>query len=212
MQPTQNPTSGPVHPASLALLNQHLAAAIDLRGQIKHASWNVRGPGATAAYGVLDSASAAVEQYAELIAYQLAELGGSASGTIATAATRSFLATYPLGVADSRDHARAVVRAMSTFALSVQCAGAWAVQSGDAGTAALLYEIVRGLDRQIASIKRLTMAERRAPKVCPFATWGGAAAPAEDRRSHKAGAEAAVPRARVSVAEPPDGMRMEIGA
>ena len=212
MQPTQNPTSDPAHTASLALLNQHLAAAIDLRSQIKHASWNVRGPRATVAYGVLDSASAAVEQYAEVIACRLAELGGSASGTIAAAATRSFLATYPLGAADSGDHARAVIRALSTFALSVQCAGSWAAQSGDAGTATLLNEIARGLDRPIASIKRLTMPERRAPNVCPFAAWGGAAGPAEDRRSQKAGAEAGVPRARDPGAEPPDGMRMEIGA
>ncbi len=168
MQPTHDLLSGPVRRRSLELLNRHLAAAIDLRGQTKHACWNVRGLGSVAAYGPLDRVSAAIEQYADLIACQVAELGGSANGTIAAAVTRSFLAAYPLGPADPGHHARAVARALVTFGESLRQTSARAAHSGDAGTAALLTEIARGLDRPITVIERLTMPERRAARPAPY--------------------------------------------
>ena len=177
MQPTHDLLSGPVRRRSLELPNRHLAAAIDFRGQIKHACWNVRGLGSAAACGPLDRVSVAIEHYADLIACQVAELGGSANGTIAAAVTRSFLPAYPLGPADAGHHARAVARALVAFGESLRQASVRAAHSGDAGTAALLTEIARGLDRPITVIERLTMPERRAARPAPYPTAPPGASP-----------------------------------
>ncbi len=44
MQHTHNTLSENIRAKSVELLNKHLAAAIDLHGQVKQAHWNVRGP------------------------------------------------------------------------------------------------------------------------------------------------------------------------
>ena len=44
MQKTANTLSKNIRAKSVAVLNRHLAAAIDLHAQVKQAHWNVRGP------------------------------------------------------------------------------------------------------------------------------------------------------------------------
>ena len=44
MRQTHNTLSLEIRIQSAELLNKHLAAAIDLHGQVKQAHWNVRGP------------------------------------------------------------------------------------------------------------------------------------------------------------------------
>jgi len=163
------PSGRPFHAHSIDLLNRHLAAAIDLRGQIKHACRNLRGPDAVPAYGPLDRAAAAIEHYADLIACQVVELGGGADLTVQAAATRSFLAPYLLGTAGVCQHARAVAGALERFCRSLRRAGTQAADFGDAGTAVLLLEMAGGLDRLAAGIDRLTGTSRRPPHLVPIA-------------------------------------------
>jgi len=141
------PSGRPFHTHSIDLLNRHLAAAIDLRSQIKHASRNLRGPDVVPAYGPL----------------------GGADLTVQAAATRSFLAPYPLGTAGVRQHARAVAGALERFCRSVRRAGTQAADFGDAGTAVLLLEMAGGLDRLVAGIDRLAGTSRRPPHLVPIA-------------------------------------------
>src|SRR3546814_4335710 len=89
MQHTYNALSANIRAQSIELLNRHLAAAIDLRGQVKQAHWNVRGPSFIAVHELFDS---------DTLAERAAALGGTAQGTVHIAAEHSFLPPYTLGV------------------------------------------------------------------------------------------------------------------
>ena len=160
------------------------------------------------------------------MACQVAELGGSANGTIAAAVTRSFLPAYPLGPADAGHHARAVARALVTFGESLRQASVRAAHFGDAGTAALLTEIARGLDRPITVIERLTMPERRAACPAPYpAAPPGPIAPGDGAYgvpapwpaeyywpSPVAATQGSVPGMHDPIPAPAPGMRIETDA
>ena len=130
-----------------ALLNQRLASAVDLQLQMKQAHWNVKGPSFIALHELFDKVSEAVEDYVDLIAERIVQLGGIAEGTVRCAAARSRLAEYPLTVADGMAHVEAVARALSTFGQEVRSTIDEAGALDDADTADLLTEVSRGLDK-----------------------------------------------------------------
>ena len=94
MQPTHNALSENVRAQSAELLNLHLAAAIDLHGQLKQAHWNVRGPTFIAVHELFDKVAETVEGYTDQIAERAAALGAIAQGTVQVAAERSFLVPF----------------------------------------------------------------------------------------------------------------------
>src|SRR5438270_2119775 len=98
MYKTANTLSKNIRAKSVALLNRHLAAAIDLHAQIKQAHWNVRGPIFIAIHELFDKVADVVEEYSDKIAERAGTLGGSAEGTVQTAAQHAFLDTSRLWV------------------------------------------------------------------------------------------------------------------
>src|SRR5256886_6758830 len=98
-----------------ALMNQRLADAVDLQLQMKQAHWNVKGPHFIGLHELFDKIDEAVEEYVDLIAERIVQLGGIAEGTVRVAAERSRLEEYPLDIADGHAHVEAVARALSTF-------------------------------------------------------------------------------------------------
>lgn len=149
MQKTHNTLSKKIRVQSVALLNLHLAAAIDLHAQLKQAHWNVRGPGFIAIHQLFDRVSTAVENYSDMLAERAGGLGGTANGTIQVAVKRSFLVRYPLGIADELQHLFAVSGALAAFGGSVIEAIAKSTEIEDPTTADLFTEISRGIDQQL---------------------------------------------------------------
>ena len=149
MQHTYNTLSENVRAKSTGLLNKHLAAAIDLHGQVKQAHWNVRGPTFIAIHELFDKVADNVESYSDALAERAAALGGTAQGTVHIAAERSFLAPYALGVADENEHILAVSTSLAAFGRSARSAIGDAAASGDADTADLFTEVSRDIDQQL---------------------------------------------------------------
>lgn len=149
MQPVRNTLSEAIRMQSVALLNKHLAAAIDLHAQMKQAHWNVRGLSFIAIHELFDKVSVEVENYSDLIAERAGGLGGTALGTIQAAVENSFLIPYPLGIADERQHVFAVAGALAAFGQSVREAIGKATDFGDVDTADLFTEVSRGIDHQL---------------------------------------------------------------
>jgi len=149
MQQTHNTLSENIRAQSIELLNKHLAAAIDLHGQVKQGHWNVRGPGFIAIHELFDKVSGHVQVYSDLIAERAGGLGGTAHGTIQVATAKSFLVPYALGIANEHQHAFAVSATLAAFGQSVREAVDQATALGDAGTADLFTEILRGVDQQL---------------------------------------------------------------
>ena len=149
MQKTHNTLAKKIRVQSVALLNLHLAAAIDLHAQMKQAHWNVRGPGFIAIHKLFDQVSTEVENYSDMLAERAAGLGGTAHGTIQVAIKESFLIPYPLGVADEMKHLFAVSAALAAFGGSIIEAIAKSAKIEDPTTADLFTEISRGIDQQL---------------------------------------------------------------
>lgn len=117
---THNTLPESIRAQSAELLNKHLAAAIDLHGQVKQAHWNVRGPGFLAVHELFDDVSEEVEAYSDMIAERAGGLGATAYGTVQGAAERSFLVPYALGVADVSEHVFAVASSLAAFGQSAR--------------------------------------------------------------------------------------------
>ena len=138
-----------VREKSVALLNKHLAAAIDLHAQMKQAHWNVRSSNYIAIHELFDKVASEVEGYSDRLAERAAGLGGTAHGTIQIAVARSFLFPYTLGIGDVTQHVFAASGALAAFGQSVRGATGLAAKFGDADTANLFTEISRGVDQQL---------------------------------------------------------------
>jgi len=149
MHPTHNTLSENIRTQSVELLNRHLAAAIDLHGQLKQAHWNVRGPSFIGVHELFDRVAGEAESYSDLIAERAAGLGGVAEGTVQVASERSFLVPYPLRIADESQHIFAVSATLAAFGQSARDAIGQSETVGDADTADLFTAISRGVDQQL---------------------------------------------------------------
>ena len=94
-------------------LNARLAEAIDLGAQAKHAHWNVKGPNFIALHELFDKVAEAVEEHIDELAERITALGGTAHGTIATAARASSLPPYPEQVSEGLQHVDALATALA---------------------------------------------------------------------------------------------------
>jgi starvation-inducible DNA-binding protein len=149
MHQTHNTLSENIRTQSVAALNKHLAAAIDLHGQIKQAHWNVRGPTFIAIHRLFDEVAETALEASDLLAERAAALGGTAEGTVQVATAKSFLVPYELGVADEAKHVFAVSAALAAFGQSIRDAAGVSTTQGDTTTADLFTEISRGIDLKL---------------------------------------------------------------
>ena len=130
-----------------ALLNQRLAACIDLELQCKQAHWNVKGPTFIALHELFDDIHEDVGSYADLLGERVVQLGGIAEGTAGVVASRSTLADYPLAIATGAEHVTALSDALAEFGRAVRVSIEEMTELEDAGSADILTEISRGIDK-----------------------------------------------------------------
>jgi len=131
----------------IALMGQRLADVTDLQLQLKQAHWNVKGPHFIGLHELFDKIAGEIEDYVDMIAERIVQLGGIAEGTVRVAAARSRLEEYPLAIAEGRAHVEAVARALSTFGRAARVTIDEAGALEDADTAELFTEISRGIDK-----------------------------------------------------------------
>jgi starvation-inducible DNA-binding protein len=144
----------------ITLMNQRLADVVDLQMQLKQAHWNVKGPHFIGLHELFDKVNEEVEEYTDLIAERIAQLGGIARGTVREAAAHSRLEEYPLDIADGSAHVEAVARALSTFGREVRATIDEADELGDADTSDMFTEISRGIDKSLWFVEAHTQAPK----------------------------------------------------
>ena len=130
-----------------ALMNQRLADVVDLQTQLKQAHWNVKGPHFISLHQLFDQIAEEVEEYVDLIAERIVQLGGIAEGTARVAAARSRMEEYPLTIGEGSAHVAAVAKALSTFGRDARVSIEEAGKLNDADTADIFTEISRGVDK-----------------------------------------------------------------
>ena len=131
----------------IGLLNQRLAEAIDLQTQCKQAHWNVKGPAFIALHKLFDDVNEDVEEYVDLIAERVVQLGGIAEGTVGAVEERSTLPDYPLALSNGNEHVAALSDALATFGRTMRIGIEEMNELEDAGSADTLTEISRGVDK-----------------------------------------------------------------
>lgn len=141
-------------------LNERLADAIDLGAQTKHAHWNVKGPHFIALHELFDKVAESVEDHVDDLAERITTLGGTAYGTIATAARTTSLKPYPEDITEGMQHVDALSSALADFGKKVRKGidqtGDW----GDADTADLLTGISRDVDKYLWFLEAHLQAKR----------------------------------------------------
>lgn len=131
----------------VAILNQRLADASDLKSQAKQAHWNVKGMNFIALHELFDQVSTSVETHIDDIAERITTLGGTAMGTIRVAAQNSSLSEYPLEITDGTAHVDALSTALADFGKKVRADIDKSDELGDADTADLFTGISREIDK-----------------------------------------------------------------
>jgi starvation-inducible DNA-binding protein len=144
---TKNDLPEKVRAEVARLLNQRLASAIDLQTQCKQAHWNVKGPTFIALHKLFDEINEEVEDYVDLLAERVVQMGGTAEGTIGIVADRTELIDYPVALLTGAEHVAALSDALSEFGRTVRVGIDEMNDLEDAGSADILTEISRGVDK-----------------------------------------------------------------
>lgn len=149
MYKTKNDIAERTRGSLIEILNARLADSVDLMHQAKQAHWNVKGPSFIALHKLFDEIVDSAEEYMDLIAERVVQLGGTAEGTVQAAAKRSTLKEYSLNISAERDHVEALSSALAVYGKNVRHAIDQADGLGDKDTADIFTEISRGADKYL---------------------------------------------------------------
>ena len=131
----------------VAILNQRLADASDLKSQAKQAHWNVKGMSFIALHELFDRVSTELDPIVDDLAERVTTLGGTALGTVRVAANNSTLPEYPLEISDGPDHVEALSTVLADFGKKVRADIDATDELGDKDTADLLTGVSRSIDK-----------------------------------------------------------------
>ncbi len=133
----------------IEILNQTLAATLDLKTQTKQAHWNVKGMDFLQLHELFDEMATELEDYVDMVAERVTALGGIALGTARIAAESSILPEYALDAVSGEDHVTALADRYGAYAKHVRSAIDQTDDLGDADTADLYTEISRTIDKRL---------------------------------------------------------------
>jgi starvation-inducible DNA-binding protein len=136
----------------ITLLNHSLACTVDLRSQVKQASWNVKGTDFSLLQTLFETIATELNAYVNLMAERIVVLGGEVLGTVRIAATQSTLPEYPGGLVEGNAHVLALAERFAHYTTAIRHAIARAADVGDADTAAIYTDISRGVDKRLGSL------------------------------------------------------------
>jgi starvation-inducible DNA-binding protein len=115
MRTTDNPLPLSARSKIVAILNQRLVESIDLYQQLKHAHWNVRGPGFLSIHELFDQIAESVEVNVDQIAERITALGGVALGTTQVVSKESRLPSYDVDLVNVNDHLKALIKSLAAY-------------------------------------------------------------------------------------------------
>jgi starvation-inducible DNA-binding protein len=162
---TSNDLPETVRAQVAALLNDRLADVIDLATQAKQAHWNVKGPQFIALHKLFDEIHDAAQEYVDLLAERVVQLGGIAEGTVRIVAERSELTEYPRTIADGPEHVDALAGALAEFGARIRRAIDQTGDLGDQDSADICTEISRGIDKWLWFVEAHVQVGSRAGAV-----------------------------------------------
>jgi starvation-inducible DNA-binding protein len=136
----------------ITLLQQTLACTVDLRSQVKQASWNLKGTDVFPLQALFTTIATELDNYTDLVAARIAALGGVARGTARMIVAQSTLPEYPEELVAGTAHVRALAERFAHYATAVRADIAHAMDVEDAGTANLYTDISRGIETRLGEL------------------------------------------------------------
>jgi starvation-inducible DNA-binding protein len=149
MYPTKNSLPEKVRIQICGLLQEHLSNSLDLVTQAKQAHWNVKGPDFISLHELFDKIAEDAEEYIDLIAERIVQLGGIAEGTLRSAAKRTKLPDYPLGISAGHEHVNALAYTLASYGENVRSVIGQADELRDPDTADIFTQISREVDKYL---------------------------------------------------------------
>ena len=134
---------------SVALLEKRISDGIDMALITKQAHWNLKGPQFIGVHLMLDTFREAQDEWVDMMAERITQLGGTAFGTVQEVAQRTALEPYPVNIYQVSDHIHALIDRYATVANALRSSIDEADEAGDADTADLFTEVSRGIDKQL---------------------------------------------------------------
>ncbi|MBP5975373.1 DNA starvation/stationary phase protection protein Dps [Brasilonema sp. CT11] len=133
----------------VGILNQTLAASLDLKTQVKQAHWNVKGTDFYQLHEMFDEMAGELEEYIDMLAERITALGGYACGTVRMSAAASILPEYPTDILMGMEHVTALADRFAPYAKHVREAIHKTDDLGDLDTADLYTEVSRTIDKRL---------------------------------------------------------------
>ena len=146
---TTNNTKTKAKAVSMQVLQARMADGIDLALVTKQAHWNLKGPQFIGVHLMLDGFREEIDEWNDMMAERITQLGGTARGTAQEVSRETSLKPYPTDIYAISDHVQALIERYSAVANSVREGINTTGDAGDLGTADLLTEVSRGLDKQL---------------------------------------------------------------
>lgn len=147
LHPTRNDISSSDRKKVVKTFSPLLAGMIDLQLRAKNAHWNVRGAGFLPVHEMLDKLTEDIEDYADLIAERVIQLGGPARGLLPDVAAESKLKPYEVIDNHVAIHLEAMAESIAQIGKDVRAGIDASDKANDADSADILTEISRGLDK-----------------------------------------------------------------
>ena len=149
MHSTKNDLPSKVRSKVVAILGDRLADATDVMLASKQAHWNVKGRTFFQLHELFDKINESAEEWVDLLAERIVQLGGTADGTVQATAKRTSMAPYPLEITRGEDHVEAMSNALASLGKKVRAAIDKTGKAGDADTADIFTEISRDVDKYL---------------------------------------------------------------
>jgi len=153
LYPTRIDIAPEIRAYLITLLNQTLACTMDLRSQVKHAAWNVRGNAFVQLRALFEAIAIELDAHTNLVAERITVLGGVARGTVRTAATQSMLPEYPGDLMEGNAHVLALAECFARYAKMVRACITQAADVEDVDTANVYTDISRGVDQRLSYLE-----------------------------------------------------------
>lgn len=131
----------------ISLLQERLVDSIDLMMQAKQAHWNTKGKHFYPLHLLFDEVAEATEKNIDLIAERMAQLGGTADGTIQTVGKKTKLPMYPLHIVTGEEHSTNLANALLQYCDLEKTAIIAANEAQDFATADMLIDISREVNK-----------------------------------------------------------------
>lgn len=149
LAPTRNSLPEKARMKLSAILSVQLLQAIDLFMQTKQAHWNVTGKNFKSVHELFDDVAEQSEEWADLLAERMRQLGTEAIGSAAAITQASGLAAYPTGISAASEHLTAVADRLAHFGKEIRSAIDECSKLGDANSADICTSISRAADKAL---------------------------------------------------------------